>query len=204
MSSTDGRVICPLHVALFNRNVDLVRRLATSGVDVNDFYGGVSACHLATIVDTSTSIYIDALIRPSDRHSDDVACDVNARDMASGRTPLHYAVLRGNDRAVKALVGARGIELNAVDNDNWTGLMMAAQRGSIDVVQVLLAGGCEINRASTAGYTALHIAAKECHFEVVRLLIDFQADVSATAGSGQQYVTTFRLYLRVCDTMDLS
>ena len=184
MTSTDGSVISPLHVALFNRNVELVRRLVTSGVDVNDFYGGVTACHLATVVDASTAVFIDALLRP-ESHCDDATCDVNARDSANGRTPLHYAVLRGNDRALRSLIGARGVELDAVDGDSWTALLMAAQRGSTDIAQILLAAGCDVNRATSTGYTALHMAAKGCHLDLVRLLIDFKADVSATADSGQ-------------------
>jgi len=186
MSTTNGRAISPLHVARYNRNIDLVRRMVASGVDVNDFYGGVTACHLATVVDTTTADYVDALLRP-ERHRDDVTCDVNARDSANGRTPLHYAVLRGNHKATRALIGARGVELDAVDGDNWTALVMAAQCGSTGVVQMLLTAGCDVNRSTIDGYTALHMAAKGGQFDLVRLLIAFQADVNATADSGQQF-----------------
>ena len=55
---------------------------------------------------------------------------------------------------------------------------MAAQRGHLQIVELLVKAGVDIDKAtSETGTTPLHIATKRCHIEVVRLLIDSGADI---------------------------
>ena len=57
-------------------------------------------------------------------------------------------------------------------------MYVAAQRGHLQIVELLVKAGIDIDKAtSKTGTTPLHIATKRCHIEVVRLLIDSDADI---------------------------
>lgn len=176
--------IPPLHVALFNRNLELVRRLVAGGADVNRLYDGVTACHLAATVDVSRSAFVDALLPTTGQTVR--SCDVNAGDANMDRTPLHYAAVCGNHRAVKSLIDVPGVDINASDTAGWTPLHVAAHQGSSEVVRLLLKAGCDVNRSTSTGYTSLHLAVKEGHIEIIGFLINYKADVNATATSGMR------------------
>jgi len=61
--------------------------------------------------------------------------------------------------------------------DGATPLYIAAQRGHLKVVQLLVQAGVEIDKATTdTRTTPLQIATHNCHVEVARLLIDSGAD----------------------------
>jgi ankyrin repeat protein len=75
------------------------------------------------------------------QHADAVAvlkeyAAVNARD-ADGRTPLLTAALKGDEQAVRELLG-KGADLAVRDGQGQTALMLAAAKGHADVVNALL------------------------------------------------------------------
>lgn len=134
------------------------------------------------MVDASKSSYIEALLPTTGECK--VSCDVNAGDANMGRTPLHYAVVCGNHRAVKALIDVPDVDINAADTSGWTPLHVAAHQGSKEAARLLLKAGCDVNRTTSTGYTPLHFAVKECHLEIIGFLIHCKADVNASADSG--------------------
>jgi protein phosphatase 1 regulatory subunit 27 len=52
----------------------------------------------------------------------------------AGLTPLHQAVLDGNESAVRLLV-AHGADINKQDDDSWTPLHAACAEGYADIVK---------------------------------------------------------------------
>lgn len=69
-----------------------------------------------------------------------------------------------------------------------TPLHIAALRGDIQAVNLLLDAGADINARGEDGFTALHYAVELCHPDVVRLLLERGADKEARFffdGSGE-------------------
>jgi hypothetical protein len=75
----------------------------------------------------------------------------------SGWTPLHYAAT-GPDAAVVKLLVDRGAAVNAASPNRSTPLMMAAQYGSEDSVDLLLARGADPRLKNDRGLTAADFA----------------------------------------------
>jgi|ERR1039458_9426428 ankyrin repeat protein len=75
-------------------------------------------------------------------------------------TPLHHACYRGNSAVVKLLLDQRGIELNTIDVDNCTPLMLAAGKGNGEIVGLLLKAGADPTVKNKNGETALSMAGR--------------------------------------------
>lgn len=93
--------------------------------------------------------------------------DVNAAD-ANGLTPLHYATLADNGKAVKRLLthGARPNVKDKVDGN--TPLIIATGKGYKDVAEILLLNGADANVADKKG-TPLAWATHTGHPEIANL-----------------------------------
>ncbi len=91
------------------------------------------------------------------------------------------------------LIGA-GADVNAKNKRGYTALMLATQRGPIEIVKLLIEGGADVNVMSeddpkpktkkdrvepSLVFTALEIASRRGRTEIAKLLIDAGADVNA-------------------------
>lgn len=95
---------------------------------------------------------------------------VDARD-SHGRTPLHIAAFGGHHAAMKALV-ASGADPNALENDRYDIVTIAAVANDIKTLELALSLGCRAdNITSPYDGTALIAAAHLGHTEVVEILI---------------------------------
>ena len=95
--------------------------------------------------------------------------DISKRD-SDGQTALHkYTVYDwGSLDDVKILV-SRGADVNAVDNDGYTPLHMAAMSGYPDKAKYLLEKGANLQALTKSGATPLHLAAERRRFDPVLL-----------------------------------
>ena len=94
----------------------------------------------------------------------------NLRD-AHGRTPLHVAAYGGHHRAMRALVAA-GADPNALENDRYDIVTIAAVANDVPTLELALALGASArNVTSRYDGTALIAAAHLGHARVVRTLI---------------------------------
>lgn len=75
--------------------------------------------------------------------------------------------------------------INDVDKDGFTALMIAANIGNIKVVDLLIKKGANTGMQSKAGQTALMLAAQMGHTNVVKALINTKKE-----NSWQQYLST--------------
>jgi ankyrin repeat protein len=90
---------------------------------------------------------------------------------AHGRTPLHVAAYGGHHRAMRALVAA-GADPNALENDRYDIVTIAAVANDVPTLEVALALGASArNVTSRYDGTALIAAAHLGHAHVVRTLI---------------------------------
>jgi hypothetical protein len=95
---------------------------------------------------------------------------VDARD-ARGRTPWHVAAFRRKHDAMRALAAA-GTNPNALENDRYDAITIAAVADDVDTLKVALAlGNSAKNVTSRYDGTALIAAAHLGHDGVVRTLI---------------------------------
>jgi hypothetical protein len=99
-----------------------------------------------------------------------LGAQVDARD-ARGRTPLHVAAFGVHHAAMRALVVA-GADPNALENDSYDIVTIAAVANDVPILELALALGASAkNITSRYAGTALIAAAHLGHAEVVRTLI---------------------------------
>ena len=143
-------------------DLDRVKRLITSGVDVSSARGdGATALHWA--VHRENAEVSDLLIESG--------ADVNAAD-DHNVTPLALACLNGSSAMVGRLLRA-GADAARARSTGETVLMTAARVGNIDVVRQLLTAGADPAASeSSRGQTALMWAVAENHTAVARLILE--------------------------------
>ncbi len=106
--------------------------------------------------------------------------DPNQTD-ARGRTALFTAVREGSQQALEGLLASPKVEVNAVNADGETPLMIAAIRGSLPAAQALVKRGAAVNRK---GWTPLHYAASGPDNGVAAFLIKEGAELNARSENG--------------------
>jgi len=87
--------------------------------------------------------------------------DVNHKSL-SGKTPLHYAAMRGSAEMINFLI-SNGAKVNAADNMGVLPIHDAAQgvkkgRGNNSALNALISHGSDINKKDSNGDTPLHYA----------------------------------------------
>jgi len=98
---------------------------------------------------------------------------------------MHVSALDGDISSVKEALDA-GVDVNAVDADGHTALMLAAYNGHSEIVLTLLDRGAGIDRRDMEGRTALLYAATGPFPETVTILLDKGA-VPNVVDSGEHF-----------------
>lgn len=108
------------------------------------------------------------------------AVDPNQRD-DQGQAPLFLALRAESYKAAAVLLEDPRIDVDAVNANGETPLMMAALRGNLEWAQRLLDRGAKVNRE---GWTPLHYAASGGEPKLVRLLLERGAVLDAKSPNG--------------------
>lgn len=102
-----------------------------------------------------------------------------------GTTILHQAMYANNPAIVELLI-KRKAPLNVIDTNGSTPLMIAVNRGSYDLAQILLDNDAEPDiKDSSFGRSALHIACSKGYDRIAEALISKGADINLTDNKGQ-------------------
>ena len=138
----------PLDVAVEQARVDMVKLLLAKGAK---FHGGeLTQAALAGNQDQAVAM-LTALL--------EAGADVNSRN-EYGFTALHIATYKGDNDSVKLLLAQPGIKLDQPNDDSDTALMMAAEHGHAEIVEMLLKAGADPRVADIGGETAMTRAQK--------------------------------------------
>lgn len=84
--------------------------------------------------------------------------DVNAKDSTSGWTPLLRAASVGGNKDVAELLIKFKAEIDVLDKDNKSALMIAVINGNQPLVQTLVEYGADLNIKNEYGKTAYEMA----------------------------------------------
>lgn len=102
--------------------------------------------------------------------------DCQGKGVSVADTDLLIAAWDGNLAIVKSLLD-QGADVNVRDKHGATALLYAAQRGHVEIIQVLLAhNNVDVNAKDVADVTALMEALRSGHLAVVKLLLEHNAD----------------------------
>ena len=113
-----------------------------------------------------------------------IASGANVNTHSMGRVALLQAFFMGHHGCAKALVAA-GVDVNAPDRHGSSLLLVAASRGDLQSIKLLLATPhVDLNVARNDGWNALMSAAFKGQAECIRILVDSGADVNATTNNG--------------------
>jgi len=90
---------------------------------------------------------------------------------ADGGTPLHVAAAEGHVLTLHLLIQA-GAELDVMNEEQNTALMLACINGKADCVKYLLKAGASVTPIGDDGMTCLHLATQSGHLECVHLILN--------------------------------
>ena len=110
--------------------------------------------------------------------------DVECRDTADARTPLHYAILNSNRGLVNALLKA-GADVNATDRDWSNALFFAAKVADLSIMRAVGEKIADPNFSGDQGYTPLHHAVTNGKIEQVEYLLKIGANPNAKDHKGR-------------------
>lgn len=172
-----------LHLATRNLQADAAQALLDAGMDVNALdKRGESPLHAL-------------LARPAQgKEAEDAraallklllqrGAAVDGRD-GFGKTPLHYAAMRGHGRAASVLLEA-GADVNAADQLGRTPLHDAAAYDQIKVMGLLIDAKAVVDARNAAGETPLHAAMHRDRSKAATYLVEHGANVNAVDAHGQ-------------------
>ncbi|KAL2078560.1 hypothetical protein ACEWY4_026245 [Coilia grayii] len=92
-----------------------------------------------------------------------------AREPVNGRN-LHQAVLVNDEEELKRVLQSRMVNVDVPDRLGFTPLMVAAMRGFLSLVHMLVQHGADVNMTNGSGKNSLMLACFCGHLEVVRYL----------------------------------
>ena len=75
-------------------------------------------------------------------------------------------------------------DVQAIDDDGSTALMLAAENGNVSCIEALLGRNADVQAASNDGRTALMFAARNGHVSCIETLVGHNADVQVADGGG--------------------
>ncbi|XP_051533478.1 ankycorbin-like isoform X2 [Myxocyprinus asiaticus] len=98
---------------------------------------------------------------------------------------LLSAVEHGESDKVTSLISKKGANPTKLDSEGKSALHVAATRGQVECLAVILAYGADVSQQDASGFTALHLAAKNNHPECAKKLIQSKCVVDAVDISGR-------------------
>lgn len=94
------------------------------------------------------------------------------------------AVAHGTVEDVRHLLEEKGADVNIKDENDYTPLHVAAQKGKLEIAKELLSHKANANARDIENLTPLHIAVGNRNVEVAKVLISARSDVNAQDKNG--------------------
>jgi len=110
--------------------------------------------------------------------------DAEINTMSKGFTPLANAIKSRHHAAAEVLI-KQGATLTNVNNHEHSALHIAAWKGQLSIITLLIAQGVDINIQDTLfGFTPLYHAILEGQYDSVKILLDNEANVNLVSTTG--------------------
>jgi len=188
--------------AITSKNQPAVKVLVDHGCNINEFdnrrytqlhhaaqWGNDTVCMLlleaGADVDAGHDQYACTPLQVACEHGNYTVVNIllefgaNSKVLTKAHQTLLHLAAGTKDSAVLDELLDRGLQIDAMSNNNETPLMIAARKGSLDCLQMLLQRGADMNiQSPPTGETALHIAVYFGYDESACLLIKEGADVT--------------------------
>ncbi|KAM5331953.1 ankycorbin isoform 5-T5 [Glossophaga mutica] len=98
---------------------------------------------------------------------------------------LLQAVENGDAEKVASLLGKKGASATKQDSEGKTAFHLAATKGHVECLRVMVTHGVDVTAQDTAGHSALHLAAKNSHHEYIKKLLQSKCPAESTDSSGK-------------------
>ncbi|KAL9642674.1 hypothetical protein ABK040_009753 [Willaertia magna] len=161
----------PLHIAVLGKNFNIVKMLVEEfGENVDQVIRCYKETPLFTAVSSGNLVITKYLIEKGAK-----VTHLNYK----GVSCLHIACRDDNEQMVKLLLANGGQQIineRTKEENKTTPLLIACEKGSIKIVNLLLEYFAPVDIVNYEGQTPLHIAAKNGNFEIVKLLLSNNAD----------------------------
>ena len=170
-----------LHEACLENRIEAARLLLSRGADINVATTRTGMTPLMIAVDKVTKD--DTLLKELLRRKPQVNQQSN-----EGWTALSLACDNGHEDYARILLN-NNADPNLPRNDGTMPLMMAVNKNSLDIVQMLVKRGAKVNAARPSdGMTALAFTCLTGNVEIARWLLENSADPNAKLKDGTSLV----------------
>lgn len=109
---------------------------------------------------------------------------INTRDVTTGETALHIVTARRDTTWISFLLG-KGADPNIRDSKGQTPLVVAANLGFVEGMELLIAGGARVDEPNSTGETPLISAVHRRDIAMMRVLLKAGASPDRADSSGR-------------------
>lgn len=109
---------------------------------------------------------------------------INTRDVSTGETALHIVTARRDTTWISFLLG-KGADANVRDAKGQTPLVVAANLGFVEGMELLIAGGARVDEPNSTGETPLISAVHRRDIAMMRVLLKAGASPDRADSSGR-------------------
>ncbi|KAL6697324.1 hypothetical protein J3F84DRAFT_394022 [Trichoderma pleuroticola] len=175
MGTVPGQSILYLTVAMEPKKYSerLVQRLIAKGIDDGENF----SLYLSPAAEFGHEAFVKLLLAR--------CADINAKD-GRGFTPLHLAVVHGQEEVVKLLLDEVDVNNKTNKQTSRTLLHLAAEKDHEAITKLLLDKGADIEATDIADQTPLHYAVQYSSVAAVKFLLDEGANIEAADRLGQR------------------
>lgn len=163
---------CPTtlaHLAIEYKNEELLDYVINSKADLN-----ISIPHQGTVLEVAAKMGNLNLVKKLCESG----ADVNLPTFEWSTPPLIHAAKEGFFDVVKYLI-EKGADVNAVTTESgfesFNALIFAADRGFINIAELLLKNNANPNTPSKSEFTPIVFACRHDHFEIIEMLLAYGA-----------------------------
>jgi ankyrin repeat protein len=116
--------------------------------------------------------------------------DANTIDQ-TGQTGLFIAIREPSPKVARVLIDSPKIDLNALNTQGESPLMLAALKGQLELAERMVKKGADVNKT---GWTPLHYAATTGQLQLIKLLIENHAYIDAESPNGSTPLMLASMY----------
>ncbi|NXK96244.1 RAI14 protein, partial [Formicarius rufipectus] len=98
---------------------------------------------------------------------------------------LLQAVENGDPEKVASLLGKKGANATKQDSEGKTAFHLAATKGHVECLRIMVTHGADVTAHDGAGHSALHLAAKNSHPDCIKRLLQSKCPADSTDNSGK-------------------